>query len=256
MGKLDGKVAIITGGGGGIGRGTALALTREGAAAVIAERNPEAGAATVEEVKAVGGRALAVTCDVRRRNDVDAVVAAAAKSFGGVDILVNAAQDAPRWPMVGLQPLTDTSLDDMNLAWESGPIGTLNFMLACFPHMQDRGGKIINFGSAAGVQGAAGYGAYAAAKEAIRALTRVAAHEWATHRINVNAICPIANSPGWKKWEREFPDAIQSVLDMIPLGRVGDTENDIGRIVLFLASADSDYLTGQTIYADGGTVMR
>lgn len=256
MGRLDGKVAIITGGGGGIGRGTALVLAREGAAIVIAERNTQTGAESADLVKAAGGRALAVTCDVRKQAEVDAVAAAAFETFGGIDILVNTAQDAPRWPMVGLQPLTETSVEDMNLAWESGPIGTFHFMLACFPRMKDRGGKIINFGSAAGIQGAAGYGAYAAAKEAIRALTRVAANEWAKHKINVNAICPIANSPGWKEWERLYPEAIQSVLAMIPLGRVGDTEKDIGRIVLFLASSDSDYLTGQTIFADGGTTMR
>jgi len=251
-GKLDGKTAIVSGGGQGIGRGVAVALAREGAAVVIAEIDPDTCLRTVEEIKAIGGRALAVTCDVRSREEVQAAVAAAVREFGTVDILVNNAQ-----AMRNNVLFEDTTDDDMALALESGLLGTFYFMQTCFPYLKEHGGKIINLGSAAGLHGAPGWTAYAAAKEGIRALTRVAAHEWGCYKINVNAICPLADSPNMQAWAQASPDAMTSMLATIPLAHLGDCETDIGRAVVFLASSDSDYITAHTMMVDGGqTVLR
>jgi NAD(P)-dependent dehydrogenase (short-subunit alcohol dehydrogenase family) len=191
-----------------------------------------------------------VTCDVSQRNQVKAVVAAAVREFGSVDILANVAQ-AMRKDVL----LQDTTDEDMALALGSGLMGTFYFMQECFPYLKQHGGKIINFGSAAGLEGHRGWAAYAATKEGIRALTRVACHEWARYKINVNAICPLASSPNIQEWSKTNPDMLKSLLATVPLRRMGDCENDIGRAVVFLASSDSDYITGQTLMVDGGQAM-
>lgn len=249
-GILSGKVAITTGA--GLGKGIALALAKEGAAVLIADLNPAAAEAVAKEIRALGGAALAVQCDAGIRAEVDRSVAAAVREFGTVDILVNTAQAAR--PSV---PFEETTDEDMALAWESGVLGTYYFMQACFPYLKERGGKVINFGSAGGTEGIAGLAAYAAAKEAIRALTRVAAHEWGRFRINVNAICPFANSPIGLKFAEDHPDIFEYALSRVPLGRIGDCEKDIGRAVVFLSGPDSDFITGMTIMVDGGqSVLR
>ena len=250
MGKLDGKVAIVTGAGQGIGRGVALALAREGASVVLVDIQEAACRQAAVEVAATGARALAVACDVSRREQVKAVVAAAVKEFGTVDILVNSAQ-AMRADVL----LKDTTDEDMALALDSGLMGTFYFMQECFPYFKEHGGKIINFGSTAGLDGASGWGAYAAAKEAIRALTRVACHEWARYRINANAICPLASNPHWDRQVETKPEMVKGMLSMVPMRRFGDAERDIGRAVVFLASSDADYITGQTLMVDGGQTM-
>ena len=250
MGKLDGKVAIVTGAGQGIGRGVALALVKEGAAVVLAEMIAENGIRTAKEIKALGGRALPVACDVSRRDQVKAVVAAAVKEFGTVHILVNVAQGYR-----GDVLLQDTTDDDMALALGSGLMGTFYFMQECFPYMKEHGGKVINFGSAAGLEGHSGWTGYAASKEGIRALTRVACHEWGQYKINVNAICPLASSPRFLEWGQAHPGMLDLIAGMAPLRRLGDCEKDIGRAVVFLASPDSDYITGQTLMVDGGQAM-
>ena len=137
----------------GIGRAVAIVLAKEGAAVVVAEINRESGASTAKEIKALGGRALAINCDVGKRKQVDATVAAAVKEFGTVDILVNNAVVAT----VGV-PLDAVTDEDMALSYNSGLMGTLYFMQACFPYMKKHGGKIINFGSAAGTEGISGHG--------------------------------------------------------------------------------------------------
>ena len=252
MGKLDGKIGIVTGAGQGIGRGIALALAKEGAAVVITDMNADTCVGTVDEIKALGGRALAVTCDVRRREQVQAAVAAAVKEFGTIDILVNNAQDL-RYDVA----LEDTTDDDMALALESGLLGTFYHMQACFPYLKEHGGKIINVASGAGLEGYPRLGAYTAAKEGIRALTKVAAHEWGQYNINVNAMCPLANSPKMQAWGEALPNELNAALAKVPLGRLGDCENDIGPAVVFLASSDSDYITGHTMMVDGGqTILR
>lgn len=247
MGVLDGKVAIVTGAGQGIGRGIALALAKEGAAVVIAEMNEEAAGSTASEIKELGMKALAITCNVRKRQDVEAVVAAAVDEFGTIDILVNNAQAARPAP---LEEHTD---EDMALALESGLMGTFYFMQTCFPYFKEHGGKIINFASGAGLLGLANFASYAATKEGIRGLTRVASREWGKHNINVNVVCPCGNSPGQIWWAETMPDQYQAFLATVPMGRIGDCEKDIGRAVVFLASPDSDYITGQTIMVDGGS---
>lgn len=250
MGKLEGKLAIVTGAGQGIGRGVALALAKEGATVVLADIQEGACQRTANEIKAIGGRALPVTCDVSRRDQVKAVVAAAVKEFGTVDILVNAAQ-AMRKDVL----FQDTTDEDMALALGSGLMGTFYFMQECFPYLRQHGGKVINFGSAAGLEGHRGWAAYAAAKEGIRALTRVACHEWARYQINVNAVCPLASSPNIEEWSKTNPEMLKLLLAAVPLRRFGDSENDIGRAVVFLSSSDSDYITGQTLMVDGGQAM-
>jgi NAD(P)-dependent dehydrogenase (short-subunit alcohol dehydrogenase family) len=250
MGKLDGKVAIVTGAGQGIGRGVALELVKEGAAVVVAELIAENGTRTAKEIKALGGKSLAVTCDVSRRAQVKAVVAAAVKEFGTVHILVNVAQGYRADVL-----MEDTTDDDMALALGSGLMGTFYFMQECFPYMKEHGGKIINFGSAAGLEGHSGWTGYAASKEGIRALTRVACHEWGQYKINVNAICPLAASPRFLDWGQAHPGMLDLIAGLTPLRRLGDCEKDIGRAVVFLASPDSDYITGQTLMVDGGQAM-
>jgi NAD(P)-dependent dehydrogenase (short-subunit alcohol dehydrogenase family) len=247
MGKLDGKIAIVTGAGQGVGRGIALALAKEGAAVVAAGRTLEKCVRTADEINALWGRAKAMACDTSKRDQVNAVVESTVNEFGTIDILVNNAQTA----RVGV-PFDQVTDDDLDTAFGSGFYGTFYFMQACFPYFKKNGGKVINFGSASTTQGLPGYASYAAAKEGIRALTRVAAREWGPLGITVNTVCPYANSPGVQAWLDNDPEALKQTLKGVPMGRIGDCEMDIGRTVVFLASQDADYITGQTLNVDGG----
>ncbi|MFX1354797.1 MAG: SDR family NAD(P)-dependent oxidoreductase [Promethearchaeota archaeon] len=249
MGKLDNKVAIVTGAGQGVGRGIALALAKEGAYIVVAEINEETANSTVNELRSLGTKAIAVTCDVSKYEDVNKVVQTTIDEYGTIDILVNNAQAVPA-VNVPFEEITD---EDWDVTLGSGLMGTFYFMKACLPHMKEKGGKIINLASAAGSQRMMGFTPYSATKEAIRAITGVAGREWGKYGINVNVICPSANSPGMLQWKENFPEQYQGLMMQIPLGRIGDCEEDIGRTVVFLASSDSDYITGQTINIDGGT---
>jgi len=250
MGKLDGKISVVTGAGQGTGRGIALALAKEGSSIVVAGRTLRKCVRTAEEIKDIGGRALPVAFVAGRREQADALVAATIKEFGTVDILVNSAQDTH--PSVSFEDTTD---EDLALALDSGLWGTFHVMQACFPYLKERGGKIINLASAAGIEGMEGFAAYAAAKEGIRALTRVAAREWAKYGVTVNVICPFANAPAQQAWAKAHPDEMARNVAKIPMGRLGDCESDIGRAAVFLASSDSDYITGNTLMVDGGRCM-
>lgn len=247
-GRLDSRVAIVTGGGQGVGRGIAHAFAKDGAAVAVVDRNPETAAATRHELAALGSRSIAVECDVSRRDQVDGAVARTVAELGGVDILVNCAQGVRN----GLASFVDHSEADMDLAYRTGPLGTFFFMQACFPHLKERAGTVVNVGSATDLEGRAGFTAYAAAKEAIRALTRVAAREWGPHQIRVNAISPAAMSPATEAYAANNPDRFQQSLAAIPLGRIGDCEADIGRAVAALVSSDMRYVTGMTLMVDGG----
>jgi NAD(P)-dependent dehydrogenase (short-subunit alcohol dehydrogenase family) len=244
-GALEGKVALVTGAGQGVGRGIAVALAKAGAAVVVLERNADTGARTVGEIEARDGEAIAVVGDVRARADCEAAVAAAVERFGGVDVLVNNAQQVPMGP---LDACTD---DDMYTAWESGALAAFRLMQLCHPLMAARGGgAIVNLASGAGTEGQVGLGAYAVAKEGIRALTKVAMKEWGPDGVRVNTVCPWARTDYWDTLtEREQ----QARVRRNPLRRIGEP-GEVGAVVAFLASDAGSYVTGQTIHVDGGNM--
>jgi NAD(P)-dependent dehydrogenase (short-subunit alcohol dehydrogenase family) len=243
---LDGKVALVTGAGRGVGRGIALALAKAGAAVVVLERDADTGARTAKEIEELGADAVAVAGDVRTRADCEAAVTAAVERFGGVDVLVNNAQQVPTGL---LDACTD---DDMYAAWESGALAAFRLMQLCHPLMTARGGgAIVNLASGAGTEGLPGLGAYAVAKEGIRALTKVAMLEWGADNIRVNTICPWARTDYWDGLDDRERAAR---LRRNPLRRIGEPEADVGGVVVFLASDAGAYVTGQTIHVDGGNM--
>jgi NAD(P)-dependent dehydrogenase (short-subunit alcohol dehydrogenase family) len=250
MGRLAGKVAIITGGGQGCGLGIAQAFANEGASVVITGRVQEKLEAALPDLRARGARAVASPGDAGTRENAQRAVKAALDGFGRLDILVNNAQATN--PGVSVEDITD---DDLKLSFGSGFHGTLYHMQAAFPHLKVRGGSIINFGSKVGIHPSAGMGAYAAAKEAIRGLTRVTAKEWGRYKIRVNVINPASLSPGAAAYLDAHPAEANLHLRDIALGHFGDAMSHIGAAAVFLASDDGSYVTGQTINVDGGQVM-
>ena len=254
MGRLAGRVALVTGAGRGIGRGIALAFAAEGAAVSVAELEEASGTETASAIEARGARALAFRCDVSRRDEVEDTVERTVDALGGIDILVNNATGARRDG--AYKPLLDHAENDWQEKLSVDLMGSFYFMTACFPHLKERRGSIINLCSMAGTERGAGFAAYAAVKEALRTLTGIAAREWGAEGIRANALCPSALTPGVKDFLEDNPDLGADVLAKIPLGRMGDPETDIGRAAVFLASDDAAYVTGQTLWVDGGQVVR
>jgi 2-hydroxycyclohexanecarboxyl-CoA dehydrogenase len=257
--KLNGKVAIVTGAGRGIGRGIAKAFAAEGATVFVASRSPGAVEIVVAEIKADGGAAHGVAVDVGDRAAVYAMVARAADAFGAIDVLVNNAQgfgtsSNPASAPV-LQPLESFDEDEWEHTFRTGVQATLWGMKAVFPYMRNRGGKIINFASEFGIVGFAGSAAYNSNKEAIRGLSRTAAREWGQYGINVNVITPMMRTHAMESYEREDPGSMDAIRLQIPLRRFGDPQRDAGPVAAFLASAESDYLTGMNVMLDGGHCM-
>lgn len=250
MKKLQGKVAIITGGGQGIGLGIATAMADAGADIVLTGRTAGKVEAAAAGLKHHGVRAIGVAADVGKRENANHVAAEAMKAFGRIDILVNAAQSST--PGIKLEDIAEEQWES---TLQSGLFGSFYFMQACLPHLKVNGGKIINFGSREGMLGTAGFGAYATTKEGIRALSRVAAREWGAYNIQVNVICPAALTEPAIRYFEANPEMRDYYLNQIAAGRFGDPEKDIGRVAVFLAGSDSDYVTGQTINVDGGQVM-
>jgi 2-hydroxycyclohexanecarboxyl-CoA dehydrogenase len=245
--RLAGRVAVVTGGGQGIGRGISLALSKEGATVVIAGRTLSKCQAVCDEIAAEGGSAAAKRCDVSERKEFRAIISSTVEEFGGLDILVNNAADTRQ------QLLADATDDDVELSYRSGPLAALYGMQAAYPHLVARGGgSIVNFGSTTAIYGDPTFGTYAMAKEAIRGLSRVAAREWGRDRIRVNVVVPAALTPAAEDFRHSQPEAYQAVLDRIPLGHMGDPETDIGRAVASLVSDDFKYMTGQTVMLTGG----
>ena len=246
MGILDGKVALVTGAGQGVGRGIALALAREGAVIAVVDRNGETAAETVVLIEGAGGKALQRLCDVRNSEEVNACVAAVVEATGTVDILVNNAVDA----IVGI-PLQDLDDEQFLISFTSGPFASFWFMRACFPHLQE-GGRVINLRSGTENQSMAGYGAYVAAKAAVGRLTRAAAREWGRHGITVNALVPFALSPSAEADLARQPGKLEVLYRQLSIPRTADVEADVGRAAVFLAGPDATFITGCTISVDGG----
>ncbi len=248
MGLLRDKVALITGAGGGIGRGVARRFAREGATVVIAEIDERSGRAVAKECEELGVCAVFVRTDVTDKASVEGAVAAAVQAFGGLDILVNNAF-VPT-PKVKLEDKTDAMLQStlLSTVWASWWA-----MKAALPHLRERGGgKIVNFYSIDVEMGAWLHSDYNTAKGGILGLTRSAAAEWGRFNITVNAIAPTAMGATFHTLCADNPGFAEKSAAMRPLGRCGDPEDDIGPVVVFLASEMSRYITGEAIHVDGG----
>jgi 3-oxoacyl-[acyl-carrier protein] reductase len=248
--KLEGKVAIVTGAGRegkGIGRSIALVLAAEGADIVIADYVPEAAEAVAQEVRSLGRKAIAVRANVADPKDAENIVHRAVDEFGKVDILINNAgitRDAliPRM-----------SEEDWDLVIDTNLKGTFNCTKAVTrPMLKQRSGKIVNVSSVMGIIGNVGQANYSASKAGIIALTKTAARELGSRGIDVNAV-----APGFihTAMTDELPESVRENIEgRIPLNRLG-TPEDVAKLVLFLCTDDSDYITGQVINVDGGMVM-
>ena len=248
MTDLTGKVALITGAGQGVGQGIALASAAAGAAVALAGRTLEKVEATAAKIRERGGKAIALSCDVKSAADLAAIVEATVAQLGGIDVLVNNAQEVP------LGRLDDVTDEAFLAGFESGPLASFRLMKHARPHMAAcGGGTMFNLASSAGLRwDMAGYGAYGAVKQATRVLTRAAAAEWGREGIRVLTIAPHAESPGLKWWIENNPDEAEAFFRTIPLGRIGKLEEDIGRAIVALCGPDMSYLTGATIPLDGG----
>ncbi|MFT4105577.1 MAG: SDR family oxidoreductase [Lacrimispora sp.] len=246
MGKLEGRVAIITGTSSGLGRATAIAFAREGAKLAICARRKEKLQKTAEDCEKEGAEVLSLQCDVTNYDDLKNLVDATMEKFGRIDILVNNAVSATQ--VISIMDHTDEMWDSV---MNSGLKASWDLMRLCQPiMMEQKYGKIINISSATAFQGSALFGAYVAAKAAIMGLTMVAAREWGPY-INVNCLSPLAvteqSDRGFAKMPQEAVEAF-----VPPLGRVGDALEDVAPCMVFLASEDSRYVTGQNLNVDGG----
>ncbi len=265
MGFLQGKTAIITGGGratladgscGSIGYGIATAYAKEGANLVITGRNVKKLEDAKEELERLYGiQVLTMAADVSADSDnetvVNEVIQKTMDTFGRIDVLINNAQASAS----GVT-LADHTTEQFNLALYSGLYAAFYYMKACYPHLKETKGTVINFASGAGLFGNFGQCAYAAAKEGIRGLSRVAATEWGKDGINVNVICPLAWTAQLEQFEKAYPDAFKANVHMPPMGHYGDVEKEIGRVCVQLASPDFKYLSGETLTLEGGMGLR
>lgn len=246
MGQLEGRIAIVTGAGLGIGQAIATRFVEEGARVVVAELNPETGRATAEQL---GKSAHFVQTNAAKKEDVEAMVKATVEHWGGLDILVNNA-----WGGGRIGRIEKKSVEMMQHGINMGFLGPFWAMCAAHPIMKAKGyGRIVNICSLNGVNAHMGTAEYNTSKEALRAATRTAAREWAPLGITANVICPAAKSASFKSTMGAHPELVAAADGSNPMGRIGDCYDDISPVALFLASEGSRYLTGNTLFVDGGS---
>ena len=251
MGKFSGKTVLITGGGSGIGFGIARAFANEGANLVLTGRTLSKLQYAKEELGGKESGILIVTADGSSEEDVKAVIDVTLKRFGRLDVLINNAQNSASGVL-----LKDHTKEDFDKAVGSGLYGTFFYMKYAYEALKESKGRVINFASGAGLFGRPGQSSYAAAKEGIRGLSRVAATEWGPDGITVNVICPLAMTDALAKWKEEYPEMYDKTIQNIPMGRFADAEKDVGNLCIFLASPESGYITGETIHLQGGSGLR
>jgi meso-butanediol dehydrogenase/(S,S)-butanediol dehydrogenase/diacetyl reductase len=259
-GQLTGKVALVTGGGRGIGRGIALRLARDGADVALVDLGSDGINAVADEIAESGSKATTFVADVSDRDQVFAAVEHAASALGGFDIMVNNAGIAL------VAPLIDTKPEDVAKIWAVNVDGVLWGIQAAVTKLKQLGrpGKIINASSIAGHDGFAMLGVYSATKFAVRALTQAAAKEHAADGITVNAYCPgVVGTDMWVEIDKRFAEltgaaegeTYDKFVGGIALGRA-ETPDDVAGFVSYLAGPDADYMTGQAGLIDGGLVYR
>ena len=265
MGLFDGKTVIVTGGGratlkdgsaGSIGYGIDKAFAKEGANLVITGRNVKKLEDAKEELERLYGiEVLPVQADVSYGSDNEAtvqhVVDATIEKFGRIDALVNNAQASASGVTIA-----DHTMEQFNLAMYSGLYAAFLYMQKCYPYLKETKGSVVNFASGAGLFGNFGQCSYAAAKEGIRGLTRVAANEWGPDGINVNIVCPLAWTAALENFQDQYPQAFEANVHMPPAGHYGNVETEIGRVVMQLCGPDFKYMNGETITLEGGMGLR
>ena len=248
MARLDNKIAIVTGGAGGIGSGIVRAYVKENAKVVIADIAEEKGQALSQELNNQGYDTFFIKTDLSNKASLQACVDRTIQTYGQIDILVNNAH-ASR-----MNSFLNITEDDLNLSFNTGFYATFYLCQMVIPYLKETQGNIINFGSGAAVKGDKNQGSYVVAKEAIRGITRVIANEFGAFGINANVISPIAYSEGVDQWRKDNPEYYNQVIQGIPLQKFGDVEKDIGPVAVFLGSKDAQYITGQTVMVDGGSI--
>lgn len=247
MEVLKDRIAIVTGASSGIGKVVALEYAKEGASVVVCARRLENLEELVRQVTAAGGKAVAVTCDVTRDEDIDRVVQRTIEEFGTVHILANIAQGN----MGDMSYLGEVTIQGALDSFISGPVQSLRFMQKCFPYMKEQNyGRIINTASHSALFGEKGFAAYIMAKGAVMALTRVASQEWAPYGIVTNTVLPVVRTEAYDMSEqgKDFAEYLKTA---IPTGRFAPPEEIVGAFIL-LASEGASYINGQSLGLDGG----
>lgn len=252
MSELGGQTVLITGAGGGVGRGMALACGAAGANVVVTARRPPTGEAVAAEIAARGGSSLAVPCDVTDRDALLAALDTAAERFGRLDHVVHNATSNRSSEVTDLTDPSDASEELWEAHASVAVRASYRLARAAFPRLVASSGSLLVLTSPAGIEGTATLPFYAAVKAAQRGFVKALAREWGPHGVRVNGLAPLAVTPALENAFREDPTLEARLARRTPLGRTGDAEQDIGPAAVFLCSEAARYVTGQTLAVSGG----